>query len=102
MVWAVDLQLGDILHDHVCSSVSTGTSRTNSEEGGGGFQRTDVIVKADEGSGELCECLVLMSWPKGLEEQAIPLSPFMTTQMRDPTHLSMSSGTAVVSQAIHL
>lgn len=58
MVWAVDLQLGDILHDHVCSSVSAGTSGTNSEEGGGGFKRTDVIVKADEGPGKLCECSV--------------------------------------------
>ena len=55
---------------------------------------TDVVVKAQEGAAELCpRCQ--QSYGTTATGQCwafIPLSPFMMTHIRDPTHLSMSSG----------
>lgn len=53
---------------------------------------TDVVVKAQERPAELCSEVssgVMMGWG---EASCAPLSPFITTHIFEPTHLSMSSG----------
>jgi hypothetical protein len=65
-------------------------------------KRTDVVVESDEGAGEFWgggRLISILRWGlggwfvvRGAKGGAqVPLSPFMTTQMREPTHLSMSS-----------
>ena len=51
--------------------------------------RTDVVVKTDKFSSELCYNLVLV--PRSNSKKHIPFPPFMMTHICEPTHLSMSS-----------
>lgn len=52
--------------------------------------RTDVVIKPEQGTGELCQRVSasLAARPARLYS---PLSPFMITHIREPTHLSISS-----------
>ena len=65
------------------------------EDGYGSCSLTDVIIKAHQGAAELCAHTInrQLSIQLGCICAAIvvPLSPFMTTHIREPTHLSMSS-----------
>lgn len=80
-------QFGHVLQDHVYSSSQyIGTYRWRHKEG----VLTDVVVEPKQGSREL--------WSTSAHRifsidrfQDSPLSPFMTTQILEPTHLSISS-----------
>jgi len=60
--------------------------------------RTDVVVEAQECAAEFCgKCWLLRPMRKECSgHHGLPLSPFMITHIREPTHLSMSSGVRLV------
>lgn len=57
------------------------------------LQLTDVVVEAHKGAAKLCRSISPRAFD-GMAPQrpgCLPLSPFMTTHIFEPTHLSMSS-----------
>lgn len=82
------LQFRYIFQDHVLRDVVRVPFLPNAPAG---LKLTDVVVKPDQGTAELCAPNVSMpaSTVSGHENQ--PLSPFIITHIREPTHLSMSS-----------
>lgn len=52
---------------------------------------TDVVVEADESAAEFCIIQSVVNSNLVHSSRVVPLSPFITTQILDPTHLSISS-----------
>lgn len=52
---------------------------------------TDVVIESEQGAGELCTCVSLLPLASFASISHSPLSPFIITQIREPTHLSISS-----------
>ena len=81
------LQFGHILQHHVCPVINGGYfvgSKTAA--------LTDIIVEPKQGTAELYNGM--SNGKRNSVWGSLPLSPFMTTQILDPTHLSISSSSA--------
>ncbi len=74
-------------------------SRGLGREGGVRVVHTNIVIESNQGSREFYKKGLLVRVMGGSRfEVILPFSPFMMTQMRDPTHLSMSSAAGLVSK----
>lgn len=84
-----DIQLCHVFQDHVYRSVSTMKQRFHLRK----CILTNVIVESEKSTGKFYKRLSARKplWAWSRFSLRIPLSPFITTQILEPTHLSINS-----------